>query len=187
MGLELVFSAQDRSYSFPLTSVDSDILTVLANRYPKEAETLLAVEGFGEAKVVAKSQVRQSVDRLIQAIEKDTDALPFSYGLRLFGDIEDESYGGTVGGIRFPNDPAFYHIKAGVGKLDLVKYIVDENGKGRAVETIDIREEDSFQSENMGEIKILRKRKPTKLVQNLRELRTFLDETPSDNIEILLG
>jgi hypothetical protein len=180
MSLSLILLASNARISVPLYAPVSEMLTELGKTNKADYRALLAVEDFGKPEKVTRTAALKAVGDLLEKLEKDRDILPFRYGMKQetsprSGRWEDTG-SGAVFGFRLNGDGYLYGLECGVGYCKLEKWSIDEPGKGRKLETIDIREWKRLKTDDIGRIILYRTRQHPQMERVLRRLRKFLLE-----------
>ena len=138
------------------------------------------------AKSIARVELMRTLEELLEAIGRERERWSYVYSTEVKSGPLASSGTGGMSGIRMPGDTAhFYSLSAGVGKCDLTKWAIDNNGQGIVAETIDCRDETSLLTGNTGEIKIKRRKIELTLPVELQRLQSKLIEFPCD--ELLLS
>jgi len=192
MGLDITYKAGESELSFRLPPSDIDILEFLRKRgYEQEVEIIFGVSEFGELTEVKRGKLLGAVNNLVGSVRKNNNALPYIYSAKEEIPRGSGMYsegGGIISGFKI--DGVTHCLEAGLEKCELRKKWQDENGKIYIGEAEDIRhlkmlkiDENNFS----GDIEIKRKRKPTKLIQNLEKLKLFLSKTSERTIYKILG
>lgn len=131
--------------------------------------------------------------QFIEALETLSDAL--SSGLRVTtywiiatpmpGIIPPGSCSGA-GGILINGE--YHYLSGGVETCTLERLRIDENGRGTVVETTDVRNVSKIQTDNFGQIKIQKRRKPGRLLMLFRRLKGWLKSAdPNSECKVTIG
>jgi hypothetical protein len=108
-------------------------------------------------------------------VSVDGQVVPFAFG----------GSGGMVAGIRLGRDENHsFTLRCDLGVCSLEKVSLVGETRGRVQEVIDIRGQKTLMSDNMGEIKLGRRRIKAELLQHLRELVSLLSTSDADLVAI---
>jgi hypothetical protein len=188
MALDLSYIAADDQLNLRLSQVDWDTFKLLGKSCPNEIEILTGVEDFGEPRAEKRAELLRAVQVVSETLANESDAIPYTYGYSFVGGMFDgDSGSGGTGGIQIGGDGFFYYIEGGVGQCVLEKHGIGPDGKGVVIERKDVRHLKSLKTDNLGEIKIWRKKKANRLEKSLTELKKFLLRNPDETITKILG
>jgi hypothetical protein len=188
MGLDLSYLAGEDHLQLRMSQVDWQILDILGKTCPEALELVAGVQDFGEPRTERRLDLLRAVESLLEKLERESDSLPYVYCHRIIeGPYADDGGPGITGGIRIGGDDFWYELEGGLGHSILVKRFLGSDGKVHIAEQRDIRELKSLKTDNMGEIKIYRKKKPTQLKQILTQLKEFFASHTEENITKILG
>jgi len=159
--------------------------------FEKEIETIFGVLDFGETSPAKRSELLESASQLLEAIEANREILPYTYSTKV--EIPRGSGKYSVGnwitsGFRINGET--YSIEVGLDKCELTKRWQDEAGVIHEGEPEDVRHLKMIKIDNnnfFGDIKIFKRRKPTRLIRNLEQLKEFLSKTDLEVIQKVLG
>lgn len=192
MGLDMTYIAGEDKLSFRLPPSEIDVLSFLRNKgFKKDVEVIFGTNEFGESKRIERKILLKSVTHLFQSTKDNPDILPYTYFLKQEVPLGSGMYTGGSGGIsgfRINGIPHF--IEAGLNKCKLSKLRQNNSGKGEEYDPQDVRhlkliklDKDNF----LGDIIIRKTRKPTKLLRNLEQLKSFLSKTNVKTVIKYLG
>jgi hypothetical protein len=192
MGLDMTYIAGEKKLSFRLPLSDIDILDFLRKAgFSKEVKVIFGTSDFGKETKLSRTTLLKSVMHLLESIKSNPKTLPYVYGLKQEIPRGSGMYSTGSGGMTgYLSDGTPYYIEAGLNKCELSKRRQNKSGKWeeydrqdvRHLKVIKVNEGDIF-----GNIMIYKKRKPTKLLQNLEQLKSFLSKTNVKTIEKVLG
>jgi len=189
MGMDMIYIVGEEELSICLHSTDVEVMEALEKKsYQKEVEAILGVSDFDKETPVDRIFLLKAIDRLLEAVRNNSQILPYTY--RLETQVSSNigmlrSLCGMISGVRINKE--LYSIRSGLDKCDLIKKCQDEYGNWHDGERTDIRHLKNIKTDNMGEIVIHKRRKPTCLIRNLKKLKTFLSKTDVDIIRKILG
>jgi len=176
MGLDMTYIAGEERLSFKLSATSADTMKVLAKKgFKKEVEAIFGVSDFDRETPTGRRELLESIDRLIEAIERDSGLLPYTYSFKIETPPGSGVYSvgsGLASGIRIGGE--LYSIEGGLGRCELTRDWWDENGVYHGDKPQDIRNLKSLKTDSDGEIAILKRRRRTCFVKNLKELKMFL-------------
>jgi len=185
----MTYIAGEEEFSFRLALTDVDVLKTLEEKnFKKEVETIFGVSDSDKETPIDRALLLKAIDSLLEAIKKKPQILPYTYQLeRLVSSNIGmlRSLCGMISGIRINKE--LYSIRSGLDKCDLIKKCQDECGNWHDGERNDIRHLKSITTDNMGEIVIRKRRKPTGLVRNLNQLKSFILKSDAAVIHKVLG
>jgi hypothetical protein len=192
MGLDITYIAGENKLSFRLPPSEIDILSFLRNTgFTDEVDAIFGVDDFGKTTQIDRITLLKSATHLVESIKTNPKILPYIYSSK-----EEISRGsgmyssgtGIISGFRIGG--ILHCLEVGLEKCELRKRRQNESGKWEEYEPQDVRnlkvikiDDDNF----FGDITIYRKRKPTKLLRNLEQLRSFLSKSKVEIIEKILG
>ena len=180
MGQEITFSTIDDRITFDLSPFDVDILIKLGkfDEYRNYVKAVLEVDELTGEEDVAAKKLKDSIENILKVFKEKPDILPYTYLLEseLDSNIGKlKSLCGRVSGTKI--NGSLYKIVGELNKCNLIPVTIGENGIGQEGEPIDIRDRKSIQTNNMGEIKIRKRKKTLSIVNNLKKLKSFLEKT----------
>jgi hypothetical protein len=188
MSLDLAFETQGDRFQVRLPKSDWDLLFLLHETCPKEVELVTGADDFGFARQENREALLQAVDALLTTLKMELGKLPYIYGYRFVGGIMDGDAGsGGTFGIQIGGDGYSYGIEAGLGECVLIKQGRRPDGWGFDLERRDVREVTSIKTDNMGEIRIYRKKKKNGLKRFLEQLKDFLSRNADETVITILG
>jgi hypothetical protein len=188
MGLDLSFTVENDGIDIRLTQVDSDLLSILGRSWPSEVEAFAGVDDFGAARTENRVSLVQAVQTLLEKLDQEADKLPYLYEHAIIdGPYAGISGSGMISGIQIGGDGFYYSIEGGLGRCLLKKQGRRPDGWGYDLEVRDIRDMTSIQTDNMGTIKISRKKKISHLKDSLIKLREFLSMHSDETVSKTLG
>lgn len=188
MGTDLTYSNGKDELEFRVSPLEAEILMRFGKNagYKKAIESITEVdEETGEGEIPTKILLL-AVIKVMDAF-KDEKILPCSY---LIESKVNSNKGelkmlcGRISGVKINNK--FYIVNGGLNTCELIPVTIDEAGKGREGKPVDIRDKTSIATDNMGELKIRKKRKSISLLSSLKKLKTFLEKTDSEVIKKIL-
>jgi len=189
MGLDITYVAGEKEFSFCLPPTDVEVMQALAQKgFKQEVEVIIGVSDFDKESPVEKTLLLKAIVRLLDTIKVNPKILPYIFQLekQVSSNIGMlRSVSGMISGIRIKGE--LFALEAGVNKCELVRMLQDETGNWYDDIPRDVRNLKIIETENMGEIVIRKRRKPTFLIRNLKELKTFLSKNNVDIIRKLLG
>lgn len=187
MGLDLSFVAGDERFAIRFSNTDWELLSLLGNSCPNALEMLAGADDFGEPRTEDRAALLAAVDALLGRLEKEKDSLPYLYGHTI---VEGASAGvsgsGTISGITMNADGYYYSLSGGLGRAVLESHAL-QDGKVIVLERKDVRHVRELQTDNLGRIKLWRKKKNTHLVRLLQELQQFLLRIGAGKVTKILG
>lgn len=188
MGLDLSYLAGEDRLQFRLSEDDWKNLEILDKTNSDAVAVVTDVDDFGEPRMEKRLDMLKGVEALLEQLERESDTLPYVYGHTITEGIAKGCGGtGIMGGIRIGGDDFVYELEGGLGHCMLVKRFLGTDGKVHIAERRDIRELKSLKTDNMGEIQIYRKKKPTRLKKVLTRLKEFLESHSEDRVTKILG
>jgi hypothetical protein len=188
MGLDLSFAVQSEQLHIRLAQVDWDILSILGQSCPNEVEAVAGVDDFGVARTEDRFSLLQAVQMLVERLEQESDKLPFVYEFAIIdGPYAEISGSGEMSGFQIGGDGFSYSIEGGLGKCVLKKQGRRPDGWGFDVEVRDVRDLELIKTDDMGTIKIRKKKKATRLKNALAQLKEFLSRHSDETITKTLG
>jgi len=120
--------------------------------------------------------------------DTETDKLPYVYEHKIVdGPYAEMGGSGMIGGIQIGGDGFYYCIEGGLGKCLLKKQGRRPDGWGFDAEIRDIRDVETIQTDNMGTIKIYKKKKRTRVKDVLLQLKEFLSTNSDETVTKVLG
>ncbi len=188
MGLNVTLRGDGREFSFKLTNVDSEFLSTLARLCPEEVAQIVSTTDFGDEVARDRSRLLQAVRTVCETVKAGGDKLPYVYEIK--GQVAPgvwQGGSGGIGGIRLEGDPHVYTLWAGVGYCRLDKRRILEGGRGEVIETIDVTDRASLDTNNLGILQIRKRKAAIHLIDNLRKLADFLSELQSDTVIKIIG
>jgi hypothetical protein len=188
MALDLCYLTKNDRLDFRFAPADWQLLSVMARTHPADLEVICGVDDFGVGREVSTVALRSSVETVLAQLELQGNTLPYLYGYKFVGGMWNGNSGsGRTCGIRLGGDGYYYAIEGGLGRCVLIKSEIGPDGRGRHIGERDIRNVKSIQTDNLGEIRIYRKRKATRLRSLLEQLREFLSRTTEKTVTKVLG
>ncbi|MHC4215344.1 MAG: hypothetical protein ACYSWP_18435 [Planctomycetota bacterium] len=192
MGLDITYLAGKKTFSFRLSPSEIDILSLLRKKgLEDETEVIMGVTDYGIATDVQRKELSKAVKQLLKRLKDDPELLPYTYGTRIEVQRGSGMYsngGGITSGFRIKGET--YSIECGLDMCELTKKWQDEKGVIHRGAPRDVRnlkviklDDDNF----FGDIHIYKKRKPTKLIANLKRLQQFLEKTAVSIVQKTLG
>jgi hypothetical protein len=176
-------------HAVPLSSIDRRLLSLLERKVPPKTVTVIhsvfTSSHRSRARSIARASLLGAIRDILDSLQKDGDRLSYMYSFSEDTGPFRSSGSGAHSGIRMPGDAScFYTLKAGVGRCDLEREGVDEAGRGYVTDVIDCRDKSRLLTENMGEIKIKKRKIHLALPGLLRELESKLTELDCDEISL---
>lgn len=171
---------------FDIAHADLEILHKLASDNPSVAKNIEVLFGSGDMldsnwRTQTVSELLRNIQELRVIVSNEASRLAHTYQTVveiIKGHVVSGS--GGIGGIRINGE--LYGLDAGLGRCDLQKVAPT----GGILEVRDARDLKEIQTDNMGTIKIKRRKRKTSLIQVLSEMETFLSSLPADET-IFLG
>ena len=146
-------------------------------------------------KEVPTGPLRRETRDVLEEINRDRDPLFNRYTVACKMTIEQNgqpleiasSGSGTLSGISLGGSADYtYSIYSNIGECTSDKLILAGPSMGRLFDSVDLRSQSSLMTDNMGTIKIKKKRVSTTLQDELARLLAFVDLCQSETIEISL-
>jgi hypothetical protein len=188
VGLDLSYVASNDQLDIRLSQADWNLLNIVGKSCPNELEIISGVEDFGEERREKRLELLKAVETVLERLNSDSARLRYVYELAIVeGPYAGVTGSGMVSGIRIGEDGFVYAIEGGLGRCNLIKQGVGPDGWGIDLEKKDIRGLETLQTDNLGEIKITRKKKGTRLKEALKQIKDFLSRNPDENIAKILG
>jgi hypothetical protein len=128
-----------------------------------------------------------AAESLLLILESERESLSVLYGYalpNLAPLFSEPSWGGHLSGIRLPNDPHFYHLRADLGRLEMIRY---DPANGKELDRIDMRFCEKIHTSNheIGDIQICRQTLDLEpFIQELRNLVQFLEDAAGKIVTI---
>jgi hypothetical protein len=192
MGLDITYLAGKKTFSFRLSPTEIDILGELRKKgLEDEIEVILGVTDYGIASDVQRKELSKAVKQLLERLKADPELLPYTYGAKFEVSRGSGMYStgaGVATGFRINGET--YSIECGLDLCELTKRKQNEDGKWQDVEPKDVRGQTKIETDDdsfFGDIHIYRKKKPTKLLANLKRLKKFLEKTAVPIVQKTLG
>ncbi len=190
MGMDMTYVVgRKQEFSFCLSPAEIEILEALSQKsLKKEVEAIFGVSDFEGTSRIDKIMLLRSVERLLEAIKNKPEILPYTYRLehKVSSNIGMlRAVCEMVSGVRINKE--LYSVRSGLDMCDLIKECQDKSGNWHDGERKDIRHLKCIKTDNMGEILIRKRKKPTKLVVNLEQLKSFLTKTGVAVVQKVLG
>jgi len=189
MGLDITYITGKRELSLTMTPVDVDVMGVLAKKeFEQDVEAIFGVSDFEKETPISRNSLLDSIDRLLEAIESRPQILPYTYFLERQVTTSAgvvPSVSASTSGIRINEE--LYSFEGGLDRCELIRHWQDDSGNWHADEPKDVRGLKSIMDDELGKILIRKRRKPTCLVRNLKQLKSFLLETDAKIIQKVLG
>jgi hypothetical protein len=178
--MNITYRATAGEYTLRFSGADDAVLkapavTGLYSGRPLNARALFAIFP-GEDSHVKRTQLLKDAEDLLSRIEGDLDLLQQNYSFRTERPL---SGGMQIGG-------KACSLETGMGNCTLIQYGEDERGKLHAVERIDMRARQTIDTDNLGQITIVRKKRALTIHVQLREFIDFLKKYPDETITTVL-
>jgi hypothetical protein len=193
VGQDLTYRAGDAEYEYRISRADWDLMKSLREHLPEEIGLLFEVPELGAVVNVPTDELRAAADRLEAFFSSHSDLLPYTYqfSCERTGDpyiVPGGFSTGGMSGLRLPGDDVhYYFIRAGFDECSLEKSRAGPDGRGVNVDRRDLRGERELLTENMGKIRIRRRRARTELRQAVAEIKQFLRDITSPGIAKSVG
>jgi hypothetical protein len=188
MALDLLYIASNDQLELRLSQADWDLLNIIGKSFPNELEIISGVEDFGDERKEKRLKLLEAVETILARLDSDSARLPYVYEHAIVeGSYAGVSGSGMVSGILINGDGFVYAIEGGLGRCNLIKQGVGPDGWGIDLETKDIRGLKTLQTDNLGEIKLTRKKKATRLKETLTQMKDFLLRNTDEIITKILG
>jgi hypothetical protein len=126
-----------------------------------------------------------SLQSLLHQLESQADLLSFSYSYEFTSD-KDRRHVGGQSGIRIRGLSGFIDVRPS-GYCTLTLSEIAPNGKGRVVEIIDMRVRKQIETDEMGILRVHRRKEQVGWLAELPKLMHFLERARSDDVEVLLS
>jgi len=169
------------SFERVISNIDMQLVEVLAES-EKVNSALAVVFGsceIGEEEEVPRGMLADSCETLLAAFQED-ERLPYMYTQADDEDPNDKIGGTSMGGIRIGGE--LYAIVGGLGKCILEKIELYPSGRGKVVESQDIRGRCRIETDNLGTIRIIRRKRPLNLDKAMKALGEFLRGFEDENV-----
>ena len=188
----MTYIADEKELSFRLPPSDIDVIDFLLNaEFKKEVKAIFGISDFGKTTQISRIILLKSVTHLIESIKSNPKALPYVYGLKQEIPRGSGMYStGSGGSTGYLSDGTPYYIEGGLNKCELSKRRKNKSGKYERYDTQDVRHLKVIKvnpNDIFGDIIIYKKRKPTKLLSNLKQLESFLSKARVKTIKKILG
>ncbi|MDH4203414.1 MAG: hypothetical protein OEV87_11055 [Phycisphaerae bacterium] len=191
MGLDMMYVAGNERLSFRLSNNDIEVCELLRKKnLEKEIDDIFNVPDFGESCSIEKNRLSESINNILHALTNNPELLPCIFSTKEEvprGSGKYSTGGWATCGLKINNE--MYDLEYGLDKCELTKKWQDEDGKIHLGEPKDVRDlsiikqdPDSFS----GDV-IITKRKPMKLVKNLKQIESFLSKTDAKVVNKILG
>ena len=188
MGMEITYLAGDRELSFILSPTIVETTKILArNGFEKEVERIFGVSDFGRESPTNTADLLEAIETIISALESEPDLLPYTYSFKIEMPPGSGKYSvgsGMASGIRIRG--ALHSIEGGLDRCELTRDWWDENGVYHGDKPQDIRNLNVLQTDEHGEIKIIKRKSRTCFMRNLRQLRKFLSKVKVETVRKIL-
>ncbi len=193
MGLDIVLSTNSGECEFKqqLTPNIIDVLKYLSeNGYENEVNLLFGVDDFGKKLFRNQNDMISSVVKLLTEIESN-NILPITYKIYIqepSGSGNYEEGGWMVSGLKI--DGYEYSLMVELGKCEMRRKWVDNDGKIKVDKPIDVSMQDVIKTDAdcpIGDVLIKKSRKPTDLKKILINIKDYLESVNSENIYLLIG
>lgn len=193
MALNMKYTSGKASKTYRLKESEIEVFTYLAkNGYGKEMECILGVSDFGKKSNINYHNMLQSIENIIKNIESHVIGIPYMYGTKEEFPRGSGQYSIGFGGSLSDYDAngENFDLDCGLDKCEMRRKWQDENGKIHYDEPQDVRHLSVIKTNSqgiLGDIHIIKKRKPTQLKKYLEDLRRFLMDNPSEMVGKTLG
>lgn len=192
MGIDITYRAGESELSFRLPQGDIEVLEYLRKKYfPKEIEVIFGVDDFGEIKEINRHEILKAIEITLNSMKQNKNILPYNYITKSEISRGSGIYsggGGIISGFKIKGE--IYSLEAGLDKCILTKRKQVGDKKWCDCEPKDVRNIKIIKTDKdcfFGDIQIKKKRKPTKLIKNLEQLKTFLSNIDEKMIQKILG
>lgn len=176
-------------HSTALSTIDTRLISLLEQKIP--AEDLRVVQSVftssykSRARSIAHADLLRAVGAVLDSVQEEGARLSYVYSISADAGQFRVSGPGGISGIRMPGDSScYYFLRTGVGKCDLERHGVNEAGRGYLIDVIDCRDKSRLLTENMGEIKIKKRKIQLTLPELLRELQSKLMKLDCDELSL---
>ncbi|MEX0775972.1 MAG: hypothetical protein WD042_09700 [Phycisphaeraceae bacterium] len=188
MSLTLSLTCGDKHWSSALPMKELEVLQHLGPDAEAPTNTLFDVSGFGESKAVPCSAVTNAARNLLGSFEDTKQTLPYSYMVQFRLPNTDLCLPATPGASGFNVKGKWFSIECGIGRCDLVRLERDERGRVKTVVMKDLRGEKSIMTDNSGEVRILKRKRPLRLTKVLQGIEQFARSCPPGaSLDIRIG
>jgi len=190
MGLNISYIADDRSLTFRLSMSDLEILENLSKEgFKEDVDAVVGVSDYGKEETIAHFVLLQSINKLLGSLGNERDLLPYTYLLEekintMKGEI-NSSGTGCISGLKIEGE--LYSIESGLDNCVLSKKKCGKDKRWYFCEPKDVRHLKEIKTDNLGVIKIIKKRKATSLQKMLKQLLEFLSNAESPTVTKILG
>jgi len=189
MGLDMTYIAGEERLSFKLSATSADTMKVLAKKgFKKEVEAIFGVSDFDSETPTGRRELLESIDHLVEAIERDSGLLPYTYSFKIERPPGSGIFSvgsGRAAGIYIGGE--LYTIEGGLDRCHLIKKYKDQDGRAKDGEVTDVRDWNCLKTDSHGEIAILKRRRRTCFVKNLKELKMFLAKAETEAVQKVLA
>lgn len=183
MSITLKVKIDNLQKDYVFTPTDMFLIQILSDS-SKDAESIRIAFGTGttpESETVDRKVFVRSLKNVLKLFQNDLDKLPYSYTFLCEDDDDHRSAGTGIGGIMI-NDK-IYHLTGGVGKCDLQEIGLNPDGTGRVINSTDVRGQTALQTDNMGKIRILKRKKNTQFEKHLSDLISIAENSSCISVE----
>jgi hypothetical protein len=200
MGLDITFKAGEDTLSFRLSKNDVEVCAFLSKKgFEREIDIIFDVSDFGDIVSVNHGDLLKSINKLLVKINDDPGLLPYTYVVKQeFPHGSGSYYSGTGSISGFVVNGERFSIEGGLDHCALYKLNQNKSGDYTCDfdNPIDIRDKKMIKIDDecrdvgglvFGDIIIEKKKRPTKLVKNLKQLQSFLSRLDTKVIQKVLG
>jgi hypothetical protein len=173
--------------SLRFSQADMEVLQFLSQTVAVDAEAVAGTGGFDEARCMRRSAFLSALDYLMDSLGKTRASIPSTYSFRIAeGTFAGYRGSGIVKGIKLAREEEHeYSIEGGFNLCTLTKWQIG-TGDAHLVDVSDIRQLSALRTRNMGEIRIIHKKKRLNLGKTLPRLREFVASQEAEWIQMRL-
>jgi hypothetical protein len=136
---------------------------------------------YQQEQTYTRTELLQTAAELAEMLERESNLLPYHYSYQI-GD--GKRFGrGSVGAMSFQINGRRHVIRAGASVCYLQE--IGPDGTGRVVNTIDIRDRERVDTDDLGPIKVCRRKLKVTLFQTIPILVSFLRASKDEAFRVL--